>query len=227
MDVTKAKISSDKHWIIKSEFKYDNRNMLVIACPLCGLEYEIRKTNYRKERTCRRCRFVAQNRVTLGRHHGVGDLTKTFYNYFRLTAKKRNIPWDVSIEYLWQLAESQQKKCALSGLDIVFPTITGAGGGFEMDIKTLTKMRLGSGMVEAASLDRIDSDKGYIEGNVQWVCKWINIMKNGLDNDEFVHLCHLVALRHADPEPSRLNWFPYGRDVRRKVQRLEGEEPSQ
>jgi len=225
--MTKVKRSSDKHWIIKSEFKYDHRYMLVIACPICELEYEIRKTNYRKERTCRRCMFVAQNRASLGRHRGVGDLTKTFYNYFRSTAKKRNILWDVSIEYLWQIAEAQDKKCALSGLEIVFPTITGAHGNWEMDVKTLTKVRLGNGMVEAASLDRIDSDKGYIEGNVQWTCKWINIMKNGLDSNEFVYLCYLVASRHANPDPSRLKWFPYGRDVRRKVQRLEGEEPNQ
>lgn len=225
--MTTAKRSTGRHWIIKSEFKYDNRCMLVIACPTCGLESEIRKTIYRKERICRKCNFIARNRASLGKHQGTGDLTKTFYNHFRFTAKKRNIPWDVSIEYLWGLAESQQKKCALSGLDIIFPTVCGINSGAEMGVKALAKIRLGNGRVEAASLDRIDSDKGYIEGNVQWTCKWMNIMKNGLDNDEFVHLCHLVASRHANPEPSRLNWFPYGRDVRRKVQRLEGEEPSQ
>lgn len=225
--MTKLPTKSDRLWIVKQEFRYDNRRMLVIACPKCGLEYEIRKTNYRKERTCRACRFTAQNRATFGRHQGVGDLSKSFYNYFRFTAKKRNIEWSVSIEYLWDLAVSQDMKCSLSGLEVVFPTITDAHGNSDLSQADLTKVRLGSGRVNVASLDRIDSEHGYAEGNVQWVCKWMNIMKNGLDNDEFVHLCHLVALRHANPEPSRLKWFPYGRDVRRKVQRLEGEEPSQ
>lgn len=214
-------------WQIKSEFTQNNRKMLVILCPDCGKDYKIRKTAYRDPRTCRVCRFKASNRASLGAHRGVGDLSKTFYNYFRHTAKKRGIDWGVSIEHLWELAVKQEFKCQMTGLDIVFPTITDAHGNYSCDEKALTKIRLGSGKVNVASLDRIDSYKGYIEGNVQWVCKWINIMKNGLENEEFIHLCHLVAERHANPEPSRLNWFPYGRDVRRKVQRLEGEEPNQ
>jgi hypothetical protein len=26
-------------------------------------------------------------------------------------------------------------------------------------------------------MDRIDSNKGYVEGNVQWVYKYVNLMK--------------------------------------------------
>lgn len=227
MKMAKLPSKSDKLWIVKSEFRYDNRRMLVIACPKCGLEYEIRKTNYRKERTCRACRFTAQNRSNYGKHRGAGSLTKSFYSYFRFTAKRRQIEWNVSVEYLWGLAVAQDMKCALSGLEIVFPTVTDGYGNSDLSIQEQQKIRFGHGKVNVASLDRIDSEHGYVEGNVQWVCKWMNIMKNGLENDEFIHLCHLVASRHANPEPSRLKWFPYGRDVRRKVQRLEGEEPNQ
>ena len=44
-----------------------------------------------------------------------------------------------------------------------------------------------------ASLDRIDSSKGYIEGNVQWVHKQINIMKNDMDDANFIKLCALIT----------------------------------
>ena len=37
-----------------------------------------------------------------------------------------------------------------------------------------------------ASLDRIDSSKGYIKGNVQWVHKNINYMKQEMTNEEFL-----------------------------------------
>lgn len=222
--MAKQKRVSDKLWLVKSEFTQDNRKMLVIACPTCGQEYHIRKTNYRDERTCRTCRFVAQNRATLGKHRGVGQLTRSFYNYFKNTATRRGIKWGVSIDYLWDLAIAQEMKCALTGLDIVFPTISSPGGNATFDVATQQRLRLGSGNVAVASLDRLNSDVGYIPGNVQWLTKWANIMKNGLSQEEFIHLCHRVASRHADPEPSRLLGFPYGRDCRRKVQRLEGEE---
>jgi len=43
-----------------------------------------------------------------------------------------------------------------------------------------------------ASLDRIDNNKGYIKGNVQWVLKDINKMKNIHTQDYFIELCKLV-----------------------------------
>lgn len=37
-----------------------------------------------------------------------------------------------------------------------------------------------------ASLDRIDSSKGYIKGNIQFVSTMINLMKSTLSHDETV-----------------------------------------
>ena len=45
-----------------------------------------------------------------------------------------------------------------------------------------------------ASVDRIDSDKGYIKGNIQWVHKYINKMKQDLPDDLFVEWCGKVYL---------------------------------
>jgi hypothetical protein len=44
-----------------------------------------------------------------------------------------------------------------------------------------------------ASLDRIDSSKGYIDGNVQWVHKEVNEMKMQATQNEFIEYCNLVA----------------------------------
>jgi hypothetical protein len=44
-----------------------------------------------------------------------------------------------------------------------------------------------------ASLDRIDSSFGYIEGNVQWVHKDINIIKLDYDQDYFIKICSAVC----------------------------------
>lgn len=211
-------------WKVVDQFTTDHRRMLTIECPDCQSRYTIRKTQYRKFRTCSRCRFVVQNRRNLGKHRGVGELTRTFYKYFLFSAERRNIPFAVSIEYLWDLAVQQNRRCALSGLEIVFPAVTDGNGNW---MANLQQRGSNDGRLCVASLDRKDSSLGYVEGNVQWVSQWVNIVKNGLSHNEFTHLCHLVASQHADPEPSRLNWFPFGRGViGRKVQRLEGEATS-
>ena len=48
-----------------------------------------------------------------------------------------------------------------------------------------------------ASLDRIDSSKGYIEGNVQWVHKKINYMKQQFNQTEFIEWCKKVVNHNA------------------------------
>ena len=44
-----------------------------------------------------------------------------------------------------------------------------------------------------ASLDRIDSSKGYVKDNIQWVHKDVQIMKNKFSEDYFKQICCLVS----------------------------------
>lgn len=44
-----------------------------------------------------------------------------------------------------------------------------------------------------ASLDRIDSSKGYTVDNVQFVAYAVNIAKHALSSDEFIDFCKAVA----------------------------------
>jgi hypothetical protein len=71
----------------------------------------------------------------------------------------------------------QDQKCALSGI-LLEPWIS-------------NNKKQGRRM--SASLDRIDSSKGYIVGNVQWVHKDINRLKWDLSQEKFIELCKLVA----------------------------------
>lgn len=66
-------------------------------------------------------------------------------------------------------------KCALSGINLIL--------GHEKDGKTIC----------TASLDRIDNNMGYVNGNVQWVHKDINFMKQDLTQLEFLNYCRLIA----------------------------------
>ena len=73
-----------------------------------------------------------------------------------------------------ELWEKQEGKCKLSGVDLIYK---------------LGKYHNG----QTCSLDRIDSSKGYIEGNVQCVHKIVNFMKITLNNEEFIEWCHKIV----------------------------------
>lgn len=135
---------------------------------------------------CRGCGTAERNRNTFGKHRGVGAFSRTFYNHFKFTAKRRSLDFTVTIEYLSDLFESQGRKCALSGLPLEMPVGTGVGGALTTP--------------NSPSLDRIDSTKGYVEGNVQWLNKYANIMKNDLSNTQFIAFCHTVSERHKKPD---------------------------
>lgn len=81
-------------------------------------------------------------------------------------AESRGIVVEVDFDYIVSIFT---ETCALSGLPITKDT---------------------------GSIDRIDSSKGYIEGNIQWVHKDINKAKNDLDEARFIELCKLAAERN-------------------------------
>lgn len=89
------------------------------------------------------------------------------------TAARKKLPFSITIEDIWRLWIVQDKKCALSGIPLTLSTRWRVPG--------------------TASLDRIDSGLGYVPGNVQWVHKDVNLMKNRLDQQYFVKLCKRIA----------------------------------
>lgn len=47
--------------------------------------------------------------------------------------------------------------------------------------------------IYSASVDRIDSTKGYIPGNIQFVSTCINYMKNTMSDEETRFMCKCIA----------------------------------
>lgn len=89
-------------------------------------------------------------------------------------AADRSIEFSVTMEYAWGIFETQNRRCALSGELLVF--------GINKKNSLTT-----------ASIDRIDPSKGYIQGNIQWVHKKVNIMKNVMLSDEFLGWCQKIV----------------------------------
>lgn len=142
----------------------------------------------------------------------IGDLGGTYFNGIKTKAIKRGIKFLITKEFAWNLFLKQNGKCKLSGIDITL----------SRELHYIGRKRTPNVDLISASLDRIDSTKDYTEDNVQWVHKWINIMKNSLKNEDFILLCKFVANNNKDnSEPSLENMeFKFSR----KVQRLTDED---
>lgn len=80
---------------------------------------------------------------------------------------------DFDSDYLLELLEEQDFKCALTGLEICFST--------------------NKSKENTASVDRIDSKKIYSKDNIQIVHKKFNRFKNNLDEKELLEMCQMVV----------------------------------
>lgn len=125
------------------------------------------------------------------KHHrwsGCGQLSGDIWSNTRKNARVRRILFKITIAYAWALYERQGQRCALTNLPLAF---------------TKTNKRW---TTHTASLDRIDSAKGYVEGNVQWVHKDVNRMKRDFPQERFLEVCRSVAAHLACPvAPVRAN----------------------
>lgn len=147
-----------------------NRKLYKIICK-CGYETIKDEGALRKSKSCRTCVKHLSNNTKFS---GFKELSGDQWGQILNNANKRNIEVAISIEEAYALYIKQNKKCALSNIDI----------------------RLGYKCTEGrptASLDRIDSKKGYTIDNIQWVYKDINLMKWSRDNDSFIQICKAVA----------------------------------
>lgn len=100
------------------------------------------------------------------------EISGSYWCQINYGAVSRNLEIDIDREYIWSLFIKQNRKCAFTGWNIVFD----------------------KGKKQTASLDRIDSNKGYIKGNLQWVHKDINRLKNTFTNEWLLNTCKDITL---------------------------------
>ena len=113
---------------------------------------------------------------------GTKDIHNALFGRWKSNAKSRNYPFEVSIEYLQVILEKQNYKCAYTNMDILCP-------------KTYNEKRETTSNPYLISLDRIDNDLGYIEGNVQFVCVWTNKAKGSYSHKTFTEI--LINFRNV------------------------------
>lgn len=126
--------------------------------------------SYLTGQTCKSCGCLDIESHTTGYE----NITGSFFCDIQTSAKSRNLEFNITIKDINRLLIQQNFKCAVSGLPIKIA-------------------RRRAKKETTASLDRIDSSKGYIISNIQFVHKHINIMKNNHTMKYFLILCKTIT----------------------------------
>lgn len=173
----------------------------VKRCSICKLEkniYEFSRDINKKDGLCvpcKQCRAVTgikyrkdnKNKIIL-KNQKYAQHTKAhpeFINYpnkwylNRLisNAKKRNISFNLTYQEL--LESNHCQNCYFCEIELKF-----------------TKLAIQAPGNHNASLDRIDSSKGYEIGNIQWTCVNCNLMKKKFTDEQFIQMCNRIAKKH-------------------------------
>ena len=150
----------------------------VCKCHNCGKEdYWVFPNHLRRGQ--KSCGCLPKN-MPKGKNHcrysGYGEITGSVWGKIKEAAIRRDLEFSITIEETWDLFETQNRKCALTGLMI----------------------KMGKGRKRGtASLDRKDSTKGYIKDNIQWVHRNMNIVKHSCSQEYFVNICRKVVQNEA------------------------------
>lgn len=82
--------------------------------------------------------------------------------------------FDLNLDFLINLWEKQKHRCAITGIKMT--TLKGKGVYFYTNV----------------TVDRINSEKGYLKSNIQLVSSWANTAKSNLDENTFKTMISLT-----------------------------------
>lgn len=113
------------------------------------------------------------------------DIKGSFWRIVENGAKVRNLEFEITQKYIWELYLKQGRKCALTNWPIIFS---------RKESRT-------------ASIDRINSNLGYIEGNVQIVHKYINKLKMAWSQEFLFDASKAIFLKRKSQEKRfKIEW---------------------
>lgn len=118
--------------------------------------------------------FGDKKNIGYGGNPRKGDEFSPFRIHLRRT-KKRFKKVDITLEYLKEIWDKQNGICPYTNIKLVAPSHKQKNNVFY-----------------TASLDRIDSNQGYVKGNVQFISTAINYMKAEASHEQTVEFINLI-----------------------------------
>jgi hypothetical protein len=175
---------------------------IIITCSACGKKCEKRAAEINRQKKkgkklfyCNlKCagkinsghlkKYVSQNSHIIKQYSNNRKDEYSPFRYHLNNAKNRvikyNEEFNLDLPYLKEIWHMQNGKCAVTGIDL--------------NVKFIhTKNQRTDKNPYQASLDRIDNNKGYIKGNVRFVCLMFNIARNNFSDTDVLEFCKRVT----------------------------------
>lgn len=154
------------------------------SCAQCGKKFFIEKRNLaRRKRENKDIKNLCCSRSCAAKSRGSWKSPfKRIISRSRKAAKCKGMEFNLTLEYIIDLWFKQKGACALSGIAMAVPD----------EDKPSTP--------QTGSLDRINSNEGYLEGNVQWICLSLNYGKYSWSEEEFKKFLTHLSLNIARNE---------------------------
>lgn len=173
----------------------DKHGKVLLKCICdCGNEKIINKSSLIRSLTSS-CGCVKQEKL---RKKHVHDLSPAYFRRCKQGAIQRNIKFTIDERYVWEIYEKQNRQCAVSGVPIKFHP------------------NYNFSKYQTASIDRINSKKGYVKGNIQIVHKTINVIKWNLTEEELYYWINKIFKHKRIKEMDLSKVVPRNRYINQK-----------
>lgn len=140
------------------------------------LFYNDKRGKYNKQKECKSCN--KKNKKERVKKLSIEQQMKMMLKTTLYSSKRRKLKGrkecginNLTIEDIVFLKDKQNNKCVYSGEELIWETNN----------------------IYKASIDRIDSEKGYTLDNVQLVCLIVNQMKSNLNEKEFLDIINKIS----------------------------------
>jgi hypothetical protein len=163
---------------LKENYGDWNRNKCEVECMNCGTITYVRMDMFAKGllKSCG-CKNNAKDYPNLLLQYGDDYTYYILWKYFQ-RPERPHLEYTITVDDIKARLLQQNHKCFYTGTSFSLPRI----------FKDMQKSN-------APSLDRIDSNLGYIPGNIDFVTKQIQLMKHILSKEDFINNCCLVSTR--------------------------------
>ena len=173
--------------------KNTKRKQETVQCDYCGVHFEKDSSEVKRNKQLARKIFCSRSCVgknntpiLLQRVRRVDHLNpsnrKDEFSLFRKHLRRirdRDANCNITLEDLLDIWNKQEGKCIYSGVEL-----------------QPSKYKSSNNQIYTVSIDRIDSSKGYIKDNIQFISIAMNHMKNNMSHEETLELINI--LKHGE-----------------------------
>ncbi len=167
------------------------RKLGVCKCDNCGIEFQKPQSEMTRNQKLSRKNFCSRTCVgknntknfgdkrsdyDISRHSGNRNDEYTKFRYHFRNISSRNKEVSITVQDLKEVWDNQKGICPYLGIKLY--------------LNSYSKIK--KDPITSASLDRIDSSKGYIKGNIQWISRSMNYLKNDMSDQKVLEIIELI-----------------------------------